>query len=321
MNSRDGESFLVLTRPAKLRFRGVSLRYTWEGDLLSRVEGVKIFPSPGGDFVASAEPILIETEQPAVSISWFYFRAFDTGDGSELFRVVGVQTDYGFTAGNRWLADGSGIVVSRTGGGLVLAMRDGGFRDFAGVPSPDSADVFAMVQGTGAGVFDAQGEPIIAVNFQGGVRDFTDPWGDGGDEVRILVPHGGHGGPGRVASIVEPYVEQAPYDEQTPSLQLGEVAVAFGLVDLYDEPAGMVIGQVAAPYRVTVHEVALRCSNDSPSALSDCPIIDSNLQAAFYALVSGSETPDVPLTGRWARVTTPDGQEGWLLVEVAVQGI
>jgi hypothetical protein len=55
--------------------------------------------------------------------------------------------------------------------------------------------------------------------------------------------------------------------------------------------------------------------------LSDCPIIDSNLQAAFYALVSGSETPDVPLTGRWARVTTPDGQEGWLLLEVAVQGI
>ena len=125
MNSRDGESFLVLTKPAKLRFSGIALRYTWEGDQLSEVAGMKIFPSPGGDYVAAAEPVVILQEQPALAIPWFTFYAYDTTDGSELFRVVGVLADYGFNAGNRWLADGSGLVVRRADRQLAVAHRDG----------------------------------------------------------------------------------------------------------------------------------------------------------------------------------------------------
>ena len=206
-------------------------------------------------------------------------------------------------------------------------MRDGSFRDFVGVPSPHSPEVFGVVGSgvggpQGSGAVDAAGNPIVTVNFQGGVRDFADPWGDSGDEVRILVPHGGHGGPGLAVSIVEPYVEQPPYAQAAPPLQLSEVAVAYGLLDLYDEPAGNVIGQVAAPHRVTVHEVALRCSGDSRAGSSECPLIASPVQSTFLALAGATGvSQDAPLTGLWARVTTPDGQAGWLLLQVQVQGI
>ena len=316
INSADGDSFIVYTNPAKERFIGVSLRYTWDGELLSQLTGSKIFPSPEGDYVAVAEPLALESESPESASPWYIFSAYDTADGSEVFRVVGVLPHYGFTAGNRWLADGSGFVVERPDYELTLAMRDGSFRDFAGVPSPDSPDVFGVV----GGAVEADGTPIIVVSFQGGIRDFADPWGDNGDEVRILIPHGGHGGPGSVATIIEPYVEQAPYAGEPP-LQLSEVAVAFGLLDLYDEPAGAVIGQVAAPYRVIVHEVVLRCSGDSRPDSQECPIIDPSLHAGFLALVSGVEVRESPLTGHWARVTTADGQEGWLLLQVNPQGL
>jgi hypothetical protein len=120
---------------------------------------------------------------------------------------------------------------------------------------------------------------------------------------------------------VEPYVEQAPFGEETP-LQLSESAVAAGQVDLYDEPAGTVIGEVAAPYPVLVHELALRCSGQSLSDPRRCPIVDSSVQADFLALILGTRLENLPpLTGIWARVTTADGREGWLLLEVQAQGI
>jgi hypothetical protein len=326
LSNPDGESFHVFTKPVKDRFSGVALRYTWEGDEVSKLAGNKVFPSADGAFVAIASPIEVAVPNDEVPAPWWVFTAYDTADGSELFRVVGVLPHYGFNAGNRWLADGSGIVVQRPPYVLTVAMRDGSFREFVGVPSPDSPEVFGVVGSgvagpQGSGAVDAAGNSIVTINFQGGVRDSSDPWGDGGGEVRILVPHGGHGGPGLAASIVEPYVEQAPFGEETP-LQLSESAVAAGQVDLYDEPAGTVIGEVAAPYPVLVHELALRCSGQSLSDPRRCPIVDSSVQADFLALILGTRLENLPpLTGIWARVTTADGREGWLLLEVQAQGI
>ncbi len=312
----DGETFLFVANPAKTRFSGIATRYTWSGGQLSQVAGPKVFVSPRGDYVATMAPIAVREDGQAAP--WYTFNAFDMADGSPMFRVVGATPYFGFWAGNRWLADGSGLVVERPDQQLVLALRDGSFRDFRGLPSPDSLDIFGIY----GGAVDAEGNSIVSVTFEGGISDFVDPWGDGGDEVRLVVPHGGHGGPGFTASIVVPHVEEAPY-AGAPQLQLSEIAAQSGLLNLYDEPAGAnVVGILAAPYTVTVLEVVTRCSGDSFANPEECPVIDSPVQSNFLTIVTDSEAwLGRPLTGYWARVTGPDGQEGWILLQVSPQGI
>ena len=309
-----GESWVFVAGSLRPEEDSLWLRYTWEGELEAEGTGAKIYLSPDGSLVAVAERI--PSDHPTAP--WHALNALNTSDGSPVFRVVGVDEQYAWPNGNRWLADGSGIIVQLANNGILLAMRDGGFRDYVGSPSPESPEVFDI----GGGVADGEGNPVFQLSFQGGVRDFVDGWGDTGDEVRILIPHGGHGGPPATATIVEPYVEEAPYDAE-PQLQLSDVAVAFGLFDLYDEPGGdTVVGQVAAPYRVTVEEVANRCSGDGYSDPQQCPLTDSRAPHEFMALVLGFEiAPEAPLTSYWARVTTPDGQQGWLLLQANYQGI
>jgi hypothetical protein len=320
MNSVDGESFHVFTKPVKDRFGGVALRYTWEGDEVSRLTGNKVFPSGDGAYVAIANPI-IPASAGLPGAAWHTFTAYDTADGSELFRVVGALPWSSWTAGSRWLADGTGLVVERPPYGLTVALRDGSFRDFVGVPSPDSTEVFGVVGIEGAGAVDAAGDAIVMLNFAGGVRDSADPWGDSGGEVRILTPHGGHGGPGFAVTIIEPYVQQPPFGEETP-LQIREEAVTAGLLDLYDEPAGTVIGQVTTPYRVVVEEVVQRCSGQGFSDPAACPLVDAGFHTDFIASLTDADPGlNGGLTGHWARVVTPDGREGWLLVQVNAQGL
>ena len=101
------------------------------------------------------------------------------------------------------------------------------------------------------------------------------------------------------------------------------IAIAFGLLDLFDEPAGeKVVGQVLDPHRVTVHELARVCSGNGYSDPERCPHSDSTLPYEFMALVLSAEVGvESPLTSYWARVTTPDGQEGWILLQTQPQGI
>jgi hypothetical protein len=86
----------------------------------------------------------------------------------------------------------------------------------------------------------------------------------------------------------------------------------------------VVTGQVAAPHRVVVEEVVRRCSGDFErnGAVSDCETIEGTQHRDFVALVSGAAVEDGRrLAGTWARVTTPDGQQGWLLLQVNGIGI
>jgi hypothetical protein len=243
-----------------------------------------------------------------------------------LFRVVGATGYLDHQAGSRWLADGSGVAVSGPGHQPRFAMRDGSFREFSGMPSPDSPEVFAVVCGPpdcGIGLVDAQGTSLFNLTFQGGVRDLVDAWGERGDELRVLTPHGGHGGPGLEISLVEPYVEQPPFDGQS-ALQLSALAVAYGLVNLYAEPGGAAVGVVASPYRVTVHEVLMRCTGDFEryGDVQDCPPLDTPAHRDFVALLTGTPVGEgTLLAGQWARVTTSDGREGWMLLQVNGVGI
>jgi hypothetical protein len=313
VETSDAASFAVAVVASRPDLESLWHRISWDGEETVGGTGAKAYLSPDGSLVAVAERI--PGDDPTAL--WHTLSALNTSDGSPVFRVVGVDEQYAWPNGNRWLADGSGIIVNYADNRIRVAMRDGSFVDRIGTPSPDSPDVFDI----GAGVADAEGNPAFQLSFQGGIRDFVDGWGDLGDAVRILIPQGGHDGPLATATIIEPYVEDPPYDGKA-RLQLSEVAVAFGLLDLYDEPGSeTVVGQVSAPYRVLVQEVAIRCSGGS-SNLEDCPRIDSRLPYDFMALVNGFEVgSDFPLTSYWGRVTMDDGQEGWILLQANSQNI
>lgn len=312
----DGETFAFVADPAKARYSGIVTRFTWAGNRVSEIAGAKVFVSPRAEFVAATEPLVGDTQEPT---PWYVINAFDLRDGNAMFRVVGALQGLGFWRGNRWLADGSGLVVQRPARMLTLAMRDGDFREFVGMPSPDSLLVFGIY----GGAVDMAGELLVTASFADRVRDYMDPWGASGDEVRILVPRGGHGGPGFVASIVEPYVEEAPFVGE-PELQLSDAGVAKGLVNLSAEPGGAVVGQVGPPYRLRVKEVTRRCSGDFEiyDDVEDCPPLDSTANEDFVASITGEAvTEGRLLAGTWARVTTAAGREGWMLLEVHAIGI
>jgi hypothetical protein len=322
LNSGDGAAFTFVANPAKAQYTGIATRFSWQGNQLSELKGDELLVSPYGDYVAVMEPMgSAASDAPS---PWVVFTGYNLADLSPTFRVSGVSPYLGRSTGNRWLVDGSGFAVEQADGKLVLAMRSGELRDYPGVPSPSDPNVFAINGGAGGsvGAVTADGKPIVSISFQGGVRDFVDPWGDNGNEIRMLIPHGGHDGPPITASIAQPFVEQAPYAGE-PQLQLTDVGVAFGLTNLYDQPGSQtVVGQIAAPYRVTVQEVAWHCSGNTGLDPSQCQRIDSNVAHEFMALVLGSEIgPDAPTSSYWARVTTPDGQSGWILLQANIQGI
>jgi hypothetical protein len=308
----EGDGFAFALRAAP-ELDSLWQRYTWDGELLAEGIGAKVYISPDGSLVAVAERV--PGDEPTAT--WHVLNVLSTTDSTPVFRVVGVDEKYGVDR-NRWLADGSGIVVRWPSGLMTIAMRSTTFRDLIGSPSPTDVNVFDI----GGGIADEEGDPIFQLSFPGGVRDFVDGWGDTGDEVRLLIPFGGHDCCGGSATIVEPYIESAPYVGPV-QLQLSETAVAFGLLSLYDEPGGdIAVGQVGAPYRVTVLEVAVRCTGESFRDPQECPPTDSDAPANFIALVQGIEVEeDAPLTSYWARVTTLGGQEGWLLMQANQLGL
>lgn len=321
IESRDGESFTLVANPVKTRFSGIASRFSWDGNRQMEVTGRRVFISPFGEHVAIMEPLL--PSQAEETTLWNVYSAIDMGDGSEMFRITGATRSLGRSNGNRWLADGSGFLVGEPpDDSLVLAMQDGRLVPSPGIPSPDSAERFMRPVESGVGVFDASGTQLMQINFQSGINDSTNPWGNTSDEVRIVLQRPGRGGPGLTASITGLRVELPPYDAE-PKLQINDVAVAFGLLDLYSEPGGpTVTGRVDAPYRVAVEEVRSLCHGSAFSDPERCPHSDSPQAALFMALVLGDQVADnEPLVSTWARVTTPGGQSGWLLMQVTRQGL
>jgi hypothetical protein len=310
-NSRDGGGFLITISPVKPEYDSVWWRYAWDGRLLAEGSGSsEIYPSPSGEVVALAEP-LAPGSGPGPT-PWFVLNAVDTRTGADVFRVIGVVLSLGYTTGNRWLADGSGIVVSDPSLNLVLAMRGGSIRTYVGMPSPDSPDVFAVgspVEG-GPSVRDATGTVIAAMAPAGGSRSFTAPWGDIGSEMRFITPHGGHGGLGYTRSLVLPHVEHAPYGGP-PALQLSPAA---GGARLLNQPAGPLTVGTLAGSRIAVRETrALRLEPSQPGYAEHC---------ALLLRLTGQPPGECrgALWGTWALTTGAGLREGWLLVEVGPEG-
>jgi hypothetical protein len=224
----------------------------------------------------------------------------------------------GYTTGNPWLADGSGIVVSTPAFKLCVAMTDGSFREYSGMPSPTSPELFARgspvdiepampgpespMPSGGPSVYDASGPSITSVSPPGRSRSFVPPWGESSDEIRFLSPHGGHGGIGYALTLVEPYVEQAPY-AGPPLLQLSESA---SMLSAFDEPGGAVTGRLPS-LRVEVLETrALRLEPSQPGYEAHCGL--------WRQLTLTDECHGV-IWGTWARIA-----EGWIIVEVHPDG-
>jgi hypothetical protein len=193
-NTLDGSAFLLLSTPGSGAIPGAGwAHYSWTGDLIrsgtANVFGfpATLHPSPSGSVLAWVESQ--DTGNPAGAT---IVRAVDTITGDSLFSVPGANTCHESTAGNRWLADESGLVV-RTESGFKLAMRDGQLRALVGkqlIASPDDAAEFA----DGVSVVDRDGNLIAAAQPPEWVRPWFSSWGDAGSELRIATLMVGRGG-------------------------------------------------------------------------------------------------------------------------------
>jgi hypothetical protein len=143
---------------------------------------------------------------------------------------------------------------------------------------------------------------------------FVPPWGASGSgaEIRFITPHGGHGGIGYALSLVQPYVQQAPYGGP-PALQLRAEAAG---ADLFDVPGGArAVGRLSAPLRLLIQETeALRMEPSHPSYGEHCDLLN-----LLSGQPPGSQCRGV-LWGIWAKTTIANGLTGWVLVQVGPEG-
>jgi hypothetical protein len=182
------------------------------------------------------------------------------------------------------------------------------------MPSPDSPGLFAVgspVDG-GPSVRDGSGNVLVGISPAGRSRSFVPPWGDIGTEIRFITPHGGHGGLGNARSLVQPYVEQAPYGGP-PALQLSAAAAGAAF---FNAPGGsQVVGRLPASSRITVQQAeALRLEPGQAGYEEHCQLL-----LRLTGQQAGIECRGA-LWGTWARTTLAGGQEGWMLVQVSPEG-
>jgi hypothetical protein len=304
-NTRDGKGFLLGLSSRETGFEGTWLSYSWTGELLAQGRGKEFQISPDGTLIAVREQWPGGSGASILSV-------FNTGNGAADFRIIGVgPTPRDLSGVNWWLADNSGILVSSSGDDRFFMMRDGSTRPAFGVPSPTSQAKFATM----FAVVDGQGNQVSRARLSLPTTAFIPPWGESGDEMRFQTPAFGYDS-GPTGSLVHPYLEEPPY-AVVPLLRIkGE---AIGL-ELWDAPAGtQVVGRLTSTAIASIHEARGVCSN--PTSKQDPQCVSTGYE--YYRRVARVVLPDLPLGpdtklgGTWARVTTADGQEGWLLWSVS----
>ena len=223
--ARDGSA--VLVRLALLPWgrrggapaasRSLIVRYSWEGDLLSRV-AISIgssFPSPDGslivgDQITQAQKRLDDGHYVSAST----MLVAETATARPVFRLRGAYGNYGDRLdGTRWLADSSGFValIGSPGEGTAYAIvnRDGSIR--ATLPPPPlldndpwyrSAEVFAPVPAPDDPALFSYGRTALLDLDRGRWRRtdlagasgpaHLDPWGDTSAEMVLALPHPDH---------------------------------------------------------------------------------------------------------------------------------
>jgi hypothetical protein len=310
LNVADGASLLAILQDArddKARW----YRIGWNAQVLAEGSGTAIYPSPDGTHVA-----VFRGERPHESMNWSVLEAVKTEDASPVFRVVGASAWFGgYSGANRWLADNSGFVVSNSALQMSFAMRDGSFRSYVGVPALDSPNRF----GQGGSIRDRDGKVIASAALPVPAADFVPPFGESSEEIRYLVPHGGHDCCQGAFSLVESYVEYPPY----PSELSFSLSPAASGEQLLDEPlTGRPVGSITGASKVTVLEMRTLCTDPAVMPGSNCLRTHYEVHHSFLMRHQGSSSgATIGLAGFWARVKTADGQEGWLLLSVRILGV
>jgi len=311
MNVVDGESILAFTNN-DLTGGAVWYRVGWDGHVMASGSGTAVYPSPDGTHVA-----VFQGNLPEQWMNWNTIEAVRTEDGAPDFRAMGVSTWIdGYVGVNRWLSDNSGFVMSNSALQMAIAMRDGTFRPYIGLPAPDSPNRFT----SGGGLRDSNGNVLASSPFPiGGAADFVPPFGESSKEIRYRTPHGGHDCCQGAFSLIEPYIETPPY---TPGLRLQLSQQAAGEQLLDQALTGQPVGIISGAQRVTVHETVILCTDASSNPIPNCPpkYYEVHLDFAMRHLGVAAGAL-IGLSGHWARVTTEDGQEGWLLVSVRPLGV
>jgi hypothetical protein len=149
--------------------------------------------------------------------------------------------------------------------------------------------------------------------------DFVPPFGESSEEIRYLVPHGGHDCCQGAFSLVESYVEYPPY----PSELSFSLSPAASGEQLLDEPlTGRPVGSITGASKVTVLEMRTLCTDPAVMPGSNCLRTHYEVHHSFLMRHQGSSSgATIGLAGFWARVKTADGQEGWLLLSVRILGV
>ena len=306
-NTDNGAAFLVASTPLDSKVEARWVHYTWRGDLILKGSGRTGLISPSGNLLG-----LLESPSNVQATTYSFI---DTHSGKPVFRITGVDSPYWYNGANRWLADESGIVIKDPSlprhNGLVVAMQDGRVFPFVGIPTPDPIGVIAL----GDWASDAEGNVLTQVRLPDGSVKRLAGWDPGASEIPLLPLQRCCHGPNRAAQVVTPRVELPPYSG--PAL-VHLTADMLG-AEILDQPAfGSVIGHLGVDL-VQIHE-GVYVQEETPELYArNCEFFVRRIQE-FGDSCEGPRKP-TPIKGLWARVTTADGQQGWLLITVYLAAI
>lgn len=270
-------------------------RFDWTGLRLSdqTLPGALRSLSPDGALVTWREPLLGGVDSPLVVAG--------ASDARPQFRLIGEDPCTAlYTAGDPWLADGSGLVVFSAQGHRILrtdgrleelpALADANWLDVP-VPAPGRTDRFAI---GGTRVVDGAGRTLAeAVLADGSYPGYMTPWGESSDEVRFTPRFGGKGfgcGP----TIFPPTVERAPF---APVAGLQVVVAADDCLNLR-----------RGSYRTAP---VIRCLPNGSRLMGAVPPgINNKGELRRYANPMSTE-----MGGElWWHVRTEQGGRGWVLL-------
>ncbi len=283
-------------------------RYSWQGERLGEV----MLANPGF-FAVSPDGRWLAWDEVLVDLVHTVVVA-DAATLAPRLRVVGAGLCFPDYGSGDWLADSSGLIVSTRAGYRILTL-DGEltpaptFRSPAGepmpfpsepLPAPDRSGLFAIGR---RAVVDAAGRPVavaaLGVSSELGQPADLDPWGLDSSELRLALPHLGHGGKcGEVEYVVPTEVQWAPFNAPvlTVALPAGECA------DLRAAPGanGEVLACLAGGTRLAL----------APAA--ELAPLEGTLSYLTASVAWGD--------GLWLHVRAPGGQEGWVDAEAAQIG-
>jgi hypothetical protein len=287
----------------------------WSGDPTTRVSVEACIPvflrtppeiSPDGRFALIRRALAQEDttgvgDNPLLGAIYVH----DVATGKALFRINGaVLPEADSIGGSHWLADSSGFVVETVGGQTVVT-ANGEWTSIklpqSGRPVPSPTDLRLFALGRAGGVYNAETERIVKANLDLSLGHI-DPWGADDDEIRFVVPEGGHDG-AAILPVAAPAIQFPPFDDDL--LVAGE----GDCLNVRDSPVVDAATATCIPDGTRVAPYSVPLTDLFPEFNTD-DTYRTTVQFDRGGCRSLGQRPCL-----WVSVETPSGQTGWVAAE------